>query len=237
MSVRDLAATVEQVLALRPIPALRDAQTCLDDARDTLARTARGSSAPDLLTAVTGLSQATEQLVAVQQACAQVDTALRAYLTTLGVAPTPAPATHSPTTEPTRPSTPHAPPPDPELIAVVQRQGHKISPDRVVRIVRLPDQRVVWLEEGNDRSGLRHIMEPKRITNFERKDIVEDEIVDAIFDALAHGKPVGVSSTDRIVYEFSHRGHVKRIAISVSTNGYIVGAHPMPMTRKLKPLP
>ncbi|NIJ14656.1 hypothetical protein FHU38_005057 [Saccharomonospora amisosensis] len=198
---------------------------------------AQGSSAPELVAAIDGFGQASGKLAQAEQCCGRVEVVLRAYLTGLGVAaPGSAGTARVAPAESTRPTV-DASGPDPALIAEVRRQGHKISPERVVRIARVRDRRVVWLEEGDDHSGLRHIMDPPRIASFEQKGISAHEIVDAVFAALSLGRPVGISGRDRVVYEFSHRGVKRRIAISVSKNGYVVGAHPIAATRKLKPLP
>ena len=44
------------------------------------------------------------------------------------------------------------------LISEVQANGEKISPDKVVLITRDPNQNIVWMEKGNDRAGLEHII-------------------------------------------------------------------------------
>ncbi|WP_019810425.1 hypothetical protein [Saccharomonospora halophila] len=236
MSVEDLAAAVEHVLALRPIAALRDAALWLGDARATLAQIADGSAAPDLQISVAGFDQASEQAAAVQQCCEQVEALLRAYLADLGVAPVAAtPPTRTPpaASEPARqPSAPRAP--DRELIAEVQRQGHKISPDRVVRIARARDRRVVWLEEGDERRGQGHILSAEKIAAFEGAGISKDRIVDLIFDGLTRGTRVGFSARDRPVYEVEVEGRLCRVAITTGPNGYIVGAHPVSRRTKLR---
>ncbi|WP_424186405.1 hypothetical protein ACOBQX_00975 [Actinokineospora sp. G85] len=57
-----------------------------------------------------------------------------------------------------------------------------------------------------------------------------NEIADAVFAALTNGTPIGISGRDRIVHEVSHHGRPVRIAITV-------GANPISLDRKLKPLP
>ena len=236
MSVENLAGSIEQALASWPAPALSEALAGVEEARVVLVQIAEGSDAPELPEAIAGLGQATDEVVSIQQLRERLHDVLGAYLTNLGVTAAPV-VTHPVPLKSTEPPRQRSSPPDPALIAEAQRQGHKISPNRVVRIARARDDRVVWLEKGDERSGLQHIMKPVRITNFERQGIVGDEIVDAIFTALVHGKPKGVSGGDRTVYEFSHRGQPRRMAISVSANGYIVGANPVSLTRKLRPLP
>lgn len=148
MAVSDLAAAVDRVLATLPTPALREADGCRDEAANVLAVVFIGSAAPELVEAADGLLRAREGLAQVQQTCSALSEVLGQYLTGIGVGSAGAasstlvrPPSLAPRPEP-------ASVPDPVLIAEVQRQGHKISPARVVRIARLPDERIVWLEEG-----------------------------------------------------------------------------------------
>lgn len=238
MSVEALAALVEQVLASLPRSRVQAAVTGIEEARAILIEAAQGSDAPELLAAIQGLGHAVEEGTSTLQSCEHLHEALQAYLASLGVA---APSRAAP---PTRPKTPEKPrqtvsssAPDHALIVEVQQRGYKISSDRVVRIARDRDQRVVWLEEGDERSGLRHIMQPKKISNFQRAGIPEDRIVDVVFDALVNGKFVGFMGVDRPVYEVELDGKVSRIAITTGENGYVVGANPVSMRSKLKGLP
>jgi hypothetical protein len=125
---------------------------------------------------------------------------------------------------------------DPELVAEAQRQGLKISAERVMRIGRDQARRIVWLEDGDENAGMRHLMEAKRVRQFGGVGVAEADIVDLVFLAATRGKPIGVSGRDRIVFEIDFRGTTQRLAVTVGDNGFIVGAHPIPVDRKLKPL-
>ncbi|OQO93251.1 hypothetical protein B1813_12890 [Saccharomonospora piscinae] len=122
------------------------------------------------------------------------------------------------------------------MVAEVRRRGHKITPERIVRIARLLDDRIVWLEEGNEGSGLLHLMDPSRVQQFEKAGVNKSEIVDTIFRALTETKPIGIGSGDRLVYDVQHGNGTVRIALSVADNGYIVGANPRSKSRKVKPV-
>lgn len=236
MSAENLAGSIGQALASWPAPALSEAVAGVEEARVVLVQIAEGSDAPELLEAVAGLGQAADEVVSIQQLRERLHDVLGTYLANLGVTAAPVVA-HPVPLKSTETPRQRSSAPDPALITEVQRQGHKITPDRVVRIARTRDDRVVWLEEGDDRSGLQHLMRPDRIADFDGSGIAKKDVVDVVFTALLTGRPVGTSSRDRVVYEISYRGHTRRIAISLSDNGYIVGANPISLTRKLKPLP
>ncbi|MBK0866308.1 hypothetical protein INP57_05780 [Saccharopolyspora sp. HNM0986] len=96
---------------------------------------------------------------------------------------------------------------------------------------------VTWLEGGNERAGLGHMLTDKRVAEFDRAGIPREDIGEVAFRAATEGEPVGISGKDRIVYEVDYHGETKRIAATVGDNGYIVGANPISADKKLKPLP
>lgn len=112
------------------------------------------------------------------------------------------------------------------LIAEVQRNGEKISPEKVVLITRDPYGKIIWLETGNEKSGLQHIIQ-NHGSEFNEKGIKNDDIPDYVLEAVYQGHIVGTQGkrNPRTIYEFKYYGVRHRIAIQVSTNGYIVGAN------------
>ncbi|MDQ3578093.1 MAG: hypothetical protein M3443_10940 [Actinomycetota bacterium] len=117
----------------------------------------------------------------------------------------------------------------------MKARGDKISPEKVVRIEQ--PNRIVWLEEGDEHAGLEHLHGDKRVAEFERAGVGKDEIVDVVFKALTSGTLIGTTGRDRPVYETSHRGQPLRVAVSVGSNGFIVGANPVGQNRKVNSLP
>lgn len=124
-----------------------------------------------------------------------------------------------------------------QLMDEVQSHGHKINRDEVFLIGRNRDHDVVWLERGNERAGLGHMLTEKRIAQFERAGIRHEDIGDVAFRAATKGRPLGITGKDRVVFEVDYHGEPKRIAVTVGDNGYIVGANPVSDAKKLKPLP
>lgn len=116
------------------------------------------------------------------------------------------------------------------LIAEVKASGEKISPEKVIIITRVPSGQIIWMETGNSRSGLQHIIE-EHGHQFNGKGISNDQIPNYVLEAVSHGNIVGTQGrrNPRTIYEFVYNGVTQRIAVQVSTNGYIVGANPKSM--------
>ncbi|MDQ3405843.1 MAG: hypothetical protein M3548_21020 [Actinomycetota bacterium] len=233
-----LAAEIRRAVAALPISLLAQAEVALVEVRAGLTEAARGSIAPELTDAAQTMTQALDAVARYQQTMAEVAQIFERYLAQLGVAgtsPTPSttavPATVSP------PARPALSPFARELVAQVQRRGDKISPEKMVRISKDTTGKLVWLELGDENAGLTHLHGDKRLAEFERAGIGKDEIVDVVFSALERKTPIGVTGRDRPVYEIVRRGQLMRIAVSVGSNGFIVGANPVSLNRKVKPLP
>jgi hypothetical protein len=113
------------------------------------------------------------------------------------------------------------------LFAELREAGIKHSPEKVVRIAKQADGKIVFLEEGNAEAGLQHILEEHSL-EFADQGIEPDQIPDAIITALTQGKMIGYQGRKktRAIYEVTFNGNTKYISVTVSDNGYIVGANP-----------
>jgi hypothetical protein len=113
------------------------------------------------------------------------------------------------------------------LIAELAQLGIKHNPERIVQIAKQADGKIVFLEEGNSDAGLQHILE-KHSSQFADQGIDLDQIPDAIITALTEGKVVGYQGRKktRTIYEVNFDGKTQYISVTVSDNGYIVGANP-----------
>lgn len=114
------------------------------------------------------------------------------------------------------------------LLDDLVKAGVKHTPEDIIDIRRLADGSIVFLEKGNARAGLQHIIQ-RHVDDFARKGISEAQIPNAIFEALTKGKVVGTSGTGRNVrsiYEFIFNGQTHRIGIGIADNGFIVTAFP-----------
>lgn len=115
------------------------------------------------------------------------------------------------------------------LIHELRVGGVKFNEANVLAVFRQKNGRLVWLESGNDMSGLQHIVRAHG-EDFARKGIVNDEILYVIVEVLQHGKEIGVQGkhhkTPRIIYEGIYKEKTIRLSVTIGQNGYIVGANP-----------
>lgn len=116
------------------------------------------------------------------------------------------------------------------LIDEVISHGDKIDPDKVLMITRDPSGKIVWMEEGNSRSGLQHIIEAHG-SEFNGRGIANQDIPNYVLEAVYQGNIVGYQGkrNPRAIYEFVYNGVTQRVAVQVGCNGYIVGANPKSM--------
>ena len=123
-----------------------------------------------------------------------------------------------------------------DLIREVKRRGEKITPEEVIAIFRDGSGRIVWLEVGQVRNemrrgaGLRHILD-RHFGEFEKKGLAVESIVELIVSTVRSQKPVGTAKTSNplpsTVYKAEYNGKRFYLAVSVGSNGFIVGANPI----------
>ena len=104
------------------------------------------------------------------------------------------------------------------------------SEEDIIFIVRQQNGKIAWLENGNDSVGLKHIKH-EHSKEFQNIGIKDDLIPELLKEAIVHGKIIGYQKTTNIfprkVYEVEFMGKIIKIAISISDNGFIVGANPI----------
>jgi len=86
------------------------------------------------------------------------------------------------------------------LIAELEAAGIKHNPDEILRIAKKPDGTIVFLENGNAKSGWQHVRK-KHANEFANRGISEDQIQDAIMAAVINGRIVGIQGRSRTIYE------------------------------------
>ncbi|MBT2395778.1 polymorphic toxin-type HINT domain-containing protein [Streptomyces sp. ISL-100] len=116
---------------------------------------------------------------------------------------------------------------DKELLDEMKETGVKFDPEKVIRAERDADGKIVFLEEGNSRAGLKHIIE-EHADDFERSGIAREDIPDLVMQAATKGKKVGTQGKGdgRPIYEVEFKGQKRRVAVTVGGNGFVVGANP-----------
>lgn len=112
------------------------------------------------------------------------------------------------------------------LIDEVISKGEKINPDKVLLIAKDPNGKIIWLEQGTKKSGLEHIID-RHGNEFHGKGISNSDIPNYVLEAVYQGKIVDYQGKrdPRPVYEFVYNGVKQRLAVQVSSNGYIVSAN------------
>ena len=116
------------------------------------------------------------------------------------------------------------------LVSQLEASGEKINKADVVAITQDASGKTVWLEKGHlgERpSGLAHIVDAHG-DDFAKKGITEAEIPQYIMTAVKYGTIVDYQGRGqgRPIYEFTYEGTTRRIAITIGSNGYVVGANP-----------
>lgn len=109
------------------------------------------------------------------------------------------------------------------LMQELTEKGVKYSAKDIVSIGKNTAGDVVFLEKGNAKAGLEHIL--RHTEDFVKAGIKEEDISKVVFDAATKGEKVGLQGT-RPIYEVMYNGAKQRIAVSVGNNGFIVGANP-----------
>jgi filamentous hemagglutinin len=117
------------------------------------------------------------------------------------------------------------------LLRELAEKGIKHAPERIVAIEKVGD-RVVFLERGSSSAGLTHILE-RHGGDFARRGMNEAQIPEALMSALRANKVVGYQA-GRPIYEVVFNGELQHIAITVSENGFVVGANPAALGAALR---
>jgi hypothetical protein len=112
-------------------------------------------------------------------------------------------------------------------VAELLANGVKLTPENLLATGRAASGQVLFLEVGNSKAGLQHIID-KHGADFARIGVPEDRIADVVMKAVTEGKLVGYQGQGqgRGIYELILDAQNQRIAVSVGSNGFIVGANP-----------
>ena len=76
-----------------------------------------------------------------------------------------------------------------ELLDELAKSGVKYNPNDVQAVTKMVDGKLVWLENGNSKAGLEHVM--NHADDFAAKGIPKNQIQDLVMEALNKGEIVG----------------------------------------------
>lgn len=112
------------------------------------------------------------------------------------------------------------------LVAELAAQGVKHKPQNIAAIGRQESGKIAFIETGEQSAGLIHIL-TEHEREFAQVGIMPDAIPGYVLKAVTQGKVVGYQGpgTGRPIVEFMHDGAVRRMAVTIGSNGYIVGAN------------
>ena len=122
-----------------------------------------------------------------------------------------------------------------DLIQEAIAQGKKINPKKVIFIIRDPNGRIVWLEEGEteeevkDKSkkpaGLKHIL-GRHALSFQDLGVERQDIPRFLKNLIQRGVIIR-SRNGGVVYRNPSGAEKTPIEIVIGDNGYIVTAFPL----------
>ncbi|MEV4345012.1 WXG100 family type VII secretion target [Actinoplanes sp. NPDC049596] len=114
-----------------------------------------------------------------------------------------------------------------ELLEELADAGVKHDPEKVILIGKDLDGKIVFLESGNAKAGLQHVMD--HADQFADIGVPRDKVGQFVFDAVTTGNVIGHQGkgTGRPIYEFIFEGRPYKVAVTVGNNGFIVGANPV----------
>ena len=123
-----------------------------------------------------------------------------------------------------------------DLMKELEDSGEKYSEEDVIFVVKQQNGKLAWLEEGTDSAGLEHIIK-EHSQEFQSKGIDIELIPVLLREAILYGKIIGYqktkNKTPREVYELEFNGKTIRIAITISDNGFIIGANPISKNKEI----
>jgi hypothetical protein len=115
-------------------------------------------------------------------------------------------------------------------IKELEKAGVKFDKENVIFVTRTSDNQLVWLELGNDYSGLKHILK-RHANDFNKKLVIkENDIISLIEDIIKRGKieysrvfkSKGIDKIEKL-YKYENKYY---FIVALGTNGYIVTVHP-----------
>jgi hypothetical protein len=114
------------------------------------------------------------------------------------------------------------------LINESASKGIKVTPENVIATTRSANGQIIFLETGNSKAGLQHIVAEHK-NDFANIGVSETQIPKVLMRAINENKAIGYQGVGigRPIYETTINGQKQKIAITIDDNGYVVGANPV----------
>ncbi len=111
---------------------------------------------------------------------------------------------------------------DSSLLDELASSGVKYNPDEVIMVTKNLDGKLMWLEKGNGKAGLTHILE-KHADNFAARGVSD---IPNLLKRVLSTKPIKTGSNAKGLYaDYVFNGNKYRVAYG--TNGFVVSFYPI----------
>lgn len=111
-----------------------------------------------------------------------------------------------------------------ELMKELENSGNKFTKSDVLMITKNYYGKLMWLEEGNERAGLRHIIKNHK------SDLPSESEIPGLLKNVLYLKPIkhterknGNQLSDTFLYRFNKRIYL----VAYGNNGFIVSFYPI----------
>lgn len=108
-----------------------------------------------------------------------------------------------------------------QLMKELAESGVKYNPDDVIMLAKTKDGKLLWLETGNEKTGLRHIIERHNV-NFQERGVYD---IPEFLERMLEMDPIKTGSNARGYYA-NYVVDGKEYKIIYGSNGYIVSFYP-----------
>ena len=111
-----------------------------------------------------------------------------------------------------------------QLMKELAESGVKYSPDDVIMLAKTKDGKLLWLETGNEKNGLRHIIK-EHSTDFQKRGVYD---IPEFLERTLEMEPIKIGSNARGYYA-NYVVDGKKYKVIYGFNGYIVSFYPVKM--------
>ncbi len=108
------------------------------------------------------------------------------------------------------------------LLDELASSGVKYNPDDVITVIKNPDGKLMWLEEGNSKAGLTHILE-RHADDFAAQGVSD---IPNLLENVLSTNPIRTGSNAKGLFaDYTFNGNSYRVAYG--TNGFVVSFYPI----------